>query len=106
MSTTMNYTGAVLFDEQGEKIGDVTDVIYDGVEETPTWLIVKPGVLRAEHYVPARPCYRTETDDLVAPFSTDQVKGSPKAKGDHVLSDDDRMLLGQHYAITNLPRTS
>ncbi len=55
------YTGHQVFDDRGERIGQVTDVIYDPTNDvigdplispTPSWLVVDPGVLRAAHYVP------------------------------------------------------
>ena len=101
MSNDVNFTGATLLDEQREKIGDVRDVIYEGADQTPTWLVVKPGLLRAEHFVPSQGAYRTENDELVVPYTAEQVKSSPKAKGAHALNEHDRALLGEHYHLTN-----
>ncbi|MDH3678701.1 MAG: PRC-barrel domain-containing protein [Acidimicrobiia bacterium] len=99
MSKVTEYRGSRLLDEHGTAIGDVSDVIYEGVSNEPTWLVVNPGLLRAEHYVPARGAYRTDDDKVVVPFSAEQVKTAPKAKGDHVLSNEVRSVLTQHYHL-------
>lgn len=99
MSDVTEFRGSKLQDEHGTPLGAVSDVIYEGATSEPTWLVVKPGLLRAEHYVPARGAYQTDDRRLVVPFTADQVKSAPKAKGDHVLNNEVRSLLAQHYHL-------
>ncbi|MGI9616677.1 MAG: PRC-barrel domain-containing protein [Acidimicrobiales bacterium] len=99
MSKTTEFHGAKLFDEHGKAIGDVSDVIYETASDTPTWLVVNPGLLRAEHYVPAQGAYRTTDDAVVVPFPAEQVKAAPKAKRDHVLDNKIRSTLTRHYHL-------
>ena len=103
MSDTLTYTGAKMIDEHGRSIGSVRDVVYDGIAATPTWFVVKPGVLRAEHFVPAKGAYRTADGDVVVPYPADLVKAAPKASGGHVMSDADRALLTQYYGLGDPP---
>lgn len=104
----MAYIDHDVIDETGERIGTVTDVLYEdppvgavGANEPaqPTWLVVDPGLLRAAHYVPVAGSYRTERGDVVVPWNKEWIRSSLKAKGDHLLTDDDRSLLAQHYAV-------
>ena len=99
MSKTTEFRGARLIDEHGKAIGAVSDVIYETASDTPTWLVVNPGLLRAEHYVPAQGAYRTADDAVVVPFPAEQVKAAPKAKRDHVLNNEVRSVLTQHYHL-------
>ena len=99
MSKVTEFRGSRLLDEHGTAIGDVRDVIYEGAEDEPTWLVVKPGLLRAEHYVPARGAYQTDDHRVVVPFTADRVKSAPKAKRDHVLSHELRVQLTEHYHL-------
>lgn len=99
MSKVTEFRGSKLQDEHGTALGAVSDVIYEGATSEPTWLVVKPGLLRAEHYVPARGAYQTDDQRVVVPFTADQVKSAPKAKSDHVLNNEVRSLLAQHYHL-------
>lgn len=100
-ATDSNFTGSEVLDEQGQSIGRVRDVVYEGSTSTPTWMVVKPGRLRAEHYVPVRGSYRTVSDKVVIPFDRHQVKSAPKANGDHVLTNEERAILAQHYHLAD-----
>jgi len=104
----MAYIDHDVIDEAGDQIGTVTDVLYEdppigaiggGAQAQPTWLVVDPGFLRAAHYVPVAGSYRTETGAVVVPWNKDWVRHGVKAKGDHLLTDEDRNLLTQHYAV-------
>ena len=96
-----SLTGSQVLDPKGQAIGKVKDVVYDGAAGTPTWLVVKPGLLQAEHYVPVRGAYRTETDRVVVPFDRQMVKSAPKAGSDHVVTNEERALLVQHYHLAD-----
>lgn len=111
----LSYSNHRVIDEHGDGVGTVTDVIYGrsidaqntgddngagadlGAGDVPTWLIVDPGVMRASHYVPVAGSYRTDDDDLVVPWSKDWILSAPKAGKDHVITDDDRVGLEEHY---------
>jgi hypothetical protein len=94
------FVGSTLLDEQGETIGVVKDVVYEEANTEPTWLVVKAGMLRGEHYVPAMHAYRTANDDVVVPYDKRTVSKAPKAHGDdHVVSHENREALIAHYGL-------
>jgi sporulation protein YlmC with PRC-barrel domain len=96
-SPISTFAGHEVVDEHGEAIGKITDVIYDVNQiDEPRWLIVDPGVFRAEHYVPAAGAYTTEGGRVVVPYDKRWVRSAPKA-GDHVMTDDVLAELGRHY---------
>ncbi len=92
-----SYTGHEVIGADGETVGKVTDVVYDDTSNRPTWLIVKPGLLRAEHYVPVEGSYTTEDGDVVLPFDKQWVKSAPTASGDHVMDSGLERELLAHY---------
>jgi len=102
------YTGHDVIDDRGERIGQITDVIYDDpttdvigdplVSPKPRWLVVDPGLLRAAHYVPVDGSYRSVDGDIVVPWDKEWIKSAPKARGDHLLSTLDLQDLALHYA--------
>ncbi len=93
------YSERRVIDEKGNSLGRVSDVIFEGTDSKPTWMVVKPGVFRAARYVPVRGSYATVTDKLVVPFDQRTISSSPKAKGTHVLTSRERALLTQHYKL-------
>ncbi len=48
----ITYMGLDVQDEHGDTIGSVSDVLYDESTQNPQWLVVNPGTLRADHFVP------------------------------------------------------
>ena len=101
MSKVTAFRGSKLLDERGTALGAISDVLYEESSDEPTWLVVKPGLLRAEHYVPAQGAYQTDDDQVVVPFTADLIKSAPKAKGDHVLNNEVRSALSAHYHLDN-----
>lgn len=97
--TQTGFTGSQVLDPNGQPIGKVSDVVFDGPAADPTWMVVKPGMFQASHFVPIRGSYRTDTDRVVVPFDRQHVKAAPKAAGDHVITSETRALLAQHYHL-------
>jgi len=94
----MNLTGHPVVDDHHEKVGTVSDVLYDDSGE-PRWAIVDPGVMRPEKFVPVEGSYLTTEGELVIPYLKDQVKHSPKAPRDHVLDSRTEGMLEEHYEV-------
>lgn len=93
------YSDRQVVDEQGQTVGKVQDVLFEGASDSPTWLVVKPGFLRSAHYVPVRGSYTTVTEKVVVPFNRETIRRAPKANSDHVLTSEARAELAQHYAL-------
>jgi sporulation protein YlmC with PRC-barrel domain len=93
------FTGSTVVDNRGNVIGRVSDALFDGVADRPTWLVIKPGFMRSEHYVPTRDAYRTDDDHVVVPYSRDLVTSSPKANRDHVITPEERALQAQYFEL-------
>ena len=95
------FSDRVVVDSTGEKLGKVSDVLFDDIEDNPSWLVVNPGLFKAEHYVPAEGAYLDDEDHVVIPYDSGTVLSSPKATSDHVVSTAARAVLRDHYAETN-----
>ena len=81
-------TGCTAVDDHGEKIGAITDVIYD-VDGEPKLAIVKPGLLKRERVAPLEGAYHSDEDHVVLPLPKDVVLNGPVAPRDHVISVND-----------------
>ncbi|MGZ8765301.1 MAG: PRC-barrel domain-containing protein [Acidimicrobiia bacterium] len=93
------YVGLDVQDENGETIGSVSDVVYDESTQQPQWLVVNPGTLRADHFVPAEGSYTTDDGNLVVAYTKQMVKDAPKASGDHVITHDVDHELREYYTV-------
>ncbi len=93
------YSERRVIDTNGNSLGKVRDVLFEGTDAKPTWLVVKKGPFRAARYVPVRGSYATVTNKLVVPFDQRMIGSAPKASGTHVLTSNERSLLAQHYGL-------
>jgi hypothetical protein len=95
----ISLTGHPVLDDHHQKVGTVSDVLYDERGE-PRWAVVNPGPLRAEHYVPVEGSYMTNEGAVVIPYGKEQVKAAHKANRDHVLDSSIERELIEHYELT------
>ena len=94
----ISLTGHVVVDDHHQKVGTVSDVLYDERGEA-RWAVVDPGPLRAEKFVPVKGSYVTAGGEVVVPYGKDQVKHAPKAGRDHVLDSRTASVLAEHYEV-------
>lgn len=98
---TDGFTHREIIDPTGEKVGKVTDVLYDDAGLGPAWLVVKPGLFKSEHYVPAQGASLDGDDLVVIRYDAETVRSSPKATSDHTLSTAARSMLRDHYQLAD-----
>jgi hypothetical protein len=95
----LSLTGHTVLDDHHQKVGTVSDVLYDERGEA-RWAVVNPGPMRAEHYVPVEGSYMTSEGAVVIPYGKEQVKSAAKASRDHVLESSVERELIEHYELT------
>jgi hypothetical protein len=95
----LSLTGHAVLDDHHQKVGTVSDVLYDERGEA-RWAVVNPGPLRAEHYVPVEGSYMTNDGSVVIPYGKEQVKAAAKASRDHVLDSSLERELIDHYELS------
>jgi hypothetical protein len=96
-----HFTGHVVVDNHNHVLGQVSDVIYDDSSNEPTWMVVKPGFLRAEHYAPVEGSYVAQDGRIIVSFDKHWLKTAPKAEGRHVLDRATIRQLEDHYDISS-----
>ncbi|MFP5312543.1 MAG: DUF2382 domain-containing protein [Actinomycetes bacterium] len=83
----------------GEKIGGVGQVYTDDETGRPNWVTVKTGLFGTrESFVPVQEA-RVEGDDLVVPYTKDQVKEAPGVDPDGHLEPAEEERLYEHYRL-------
>jgi hypothetical protein len=95
----ISLTGHPVLDDHHQKVGTVSDVLYDERGEA-RWAVVNPGPMRAEHYVPVEGSYMTNDGAVVIPYAKEQVKTAAKATRDHVLDSSIERELIDHYELS------
>ncbi len=98
--TTPKFSGSTLVDENGTEVGEVKDVIYDSTETEPEWLVVKAGLMRGEHVVPADGAWQKDEGQVVVPFPAEVIKAAPKAGKNHIVTKDQAAQLAEHYRLS------
>jgi sporulation protein YlmC with PRC-barrel domain len=95
------YNGKDVIDPAGERIGKVTDVIFDSADLEPAWLVVNPGLFKAERYVPVKGASAQDDRRLTIPYDLETVQAGPKAARDHTMSSVTRSVLRDHYHLSD-----
>jgi uncharacterized protein (TIGR02271 family) len=99
MTMVNDYFNCTVVSANGGKIGPVGNVFVDEGTDNPEWVTVKTGMFgNKESFVPVAGS-SISGDDLVVPFSKDQVKDAPKFDADHSLSEEDEAALYAHYGV-------
>lgn len=94
----LNRNGDVLSTD-GDKIGSVGQVYADDADGQPKWVTVKTGLFgTSESFIPLEGA-RREGDDVVVPYTKDQVKDAPRVDTDGHLEPSEEDRLYDHYGL-------
>jgi uncharacterized protein (TIGR02271 family) len=100
----LNRNGNVVSTD-GDKIGSIGQVYSDDTDGQPSWVTVKTGLFgTSESFVPLEGA-RLEADDIVVPFTKDQVKDAPRVDVDGHLEPAEENRLYDHYRLGGGGRT-
>jgi uncharacterized protein (TIGR02271 family) len=98
IDTLLNAGGNVL-SADGDKIGSIGQVYADDETGQPTFVTAKTGLFgSSESFVPLEGA-RTEGNDIVVPYSKDQVKDAPRVAEDGHLEPAEEERLYAHYNL-------
>lgn len=91
--------GSPVVGSDGSKIGTVADIYFDKETRKPEWALVTTGMFGGKHsFVPVTNA-SIEGDQLRVPFTKDQVKDAPNLDDDGELSQEEELLLSEHYGM-------
>jgi hypothetical protein len=89
-------TGSDLFDTNGNKVGTITDVLFESKTLQPEWYDVKLGKLGGHHLVPVQIVTFVEGHSVV-PFDKKVIKSAPGTSFPP-LEHEKRLLLAHYRA--------
>ncbi len=91
--------GGNILSTDGEKIGSLGQIYADDDTGQPNWITVKTGLFgTSESFVPLEGAQR-QGDDIVVPYSKDQVKDAPRVDTEGHLDPAEEERLYQHYQL-------
>ncbi|MDP9885878.1 uncharacterized protein (TIGR02271 family) [Sinomonas atrocyanea] len=94
---TLGRNGGAVVGQDGEKIGGIGELYVDDDTSQPTWVTVKTGLFgMKESFVPLQDA-DLRGDDLVVPYTKDQVKDAPRIDPDGHLEPGEEDRLYKHY---------
>lgn len=98
--THANWIGRTVFDRQGHKIGDISDIYYDDQTGRPEWMTVSTGWFGTKaQFVPIAGT-SARGDDVVVEYDKDLIKAAPAVDVDDAhLSEDEERRLYHHYGF-------
>jgi uncharacterized protein (TIGR02271 family) len=92
-------TGRRLIGQDGQKIGTITHLYADNDNGSPTFVTAVTGLFGTNStFVPVGDA-RLQGDNLMVPYSKDQVKDAPNVSPDGELSEEEENRLYAHYGI-------
>jgi len=106
MTDLSGWRGHDAVDPSGDKIGKIEDIYLDEQTDQPEWLAVRTGFFgRRISFVPIAEA-RATGDDVVVPYTKDQVKDAPNAEPDGILTEREEARLYEHYGLPYSNRTA
>jgi hypothetical protein len=95
--TALAHVGDDLYDPGGHKIGKITDVILDDRVLQPEWYVVRVGLIKGNHLVPAGSVAVSDIGSVV-PYDKALVQSTPKLVG-LAPSEAEQKALCAHYSV-------
>ena len=95
-----NLAGATAFDQDGQKIGEVTTVYLDNTTGDPQWVIVAAGLFGlSDTVVPASLAHMRRPQEVAFAASKSTITSAPQIdpKGPPTAAEADQLL--RHYGL-------
>ena len=103
MTDAYEWAGRTLIDDDGEKIGKISQIYEDPATGKPEWATVHTGLLGTKsNFVPLAGA-APSGEDVRAQVTKSQVKDAPGVEDDGELSESEERQLFEHY---NVPYTN
>ena len=100
------FSGRTLLGSDGEKIGRIDTLYVDENGQDPKFVTVNTGLFGTKtSFVPVAEA-RLQGEDVVVPYSKDQVKQAPNVEVDEDLTAEEEQRLYSHYGMTRTAGSS
>jgi len=95
----LNAHGATVLTGDGSSAGKVDDIYLDRDTDNPEWALINTGLFGTRStFVPLAEA-RSEGNDIVVPYTKEQIKGAPNMNADGELSQEEETDLYAYYGL-------
>jgi uncharacterized protein (TIGR02271 family) len=95
----LEWRGRTAVGADGSKLGKIEEIYLDAETRRPEWALIQTGMFGSKSSFMPLEGATSEGDQVLAPFSKDQVKDAPQLEPDGELSQRDEAALYSHYGI-------
>jgi uncharacterized protein (TIGR02271 family) len=99
IETARGWKNRKLIDNQGGRIGTITDLYLDIRSGRPEWAVVHTGLLGARSSIVPLADAVPEGEQVRVPYDKEQVKSAPNIAADEELSETEEAELYRHYGL-------
>jgi uncharacterized protein (TIGR02271 family) len=93
------WRGRTAVDADGSKLGKIEEIYLDRETERPEWALIQTGLFGGKSsFMPLKDA-TADGDNVVAPYTKEQLKNAPQMEADGELSKDDEAALYSHYGL-------
>jgi uncharacterized protein (TIGR02271 family) len=95
----LDVHGATVLTQDGSSAGRVNDVYLDRETDNPEWALINTGLFGTRStFVPLAEA-RSEGNDIVVPYTKEQIKGAPNMDANGELSQEEEADLYAYYGL-------
>jgi uncharacterized protein (TIGR02271 family) len=95
----IEWRGRTAVDADGNKLGKIEEIYLDAETDRPEWALIHTGMFGGKaSFMPLKDA-KDDGNNVVAPYSKQQVKEAPQMEADGELSQKDEAALYSHYGI-------
>jgi uncharacterized protein (TIGR02271 family) len=99
-SEILEWRGRNVVDADGGKLGKIEEIYLDAETGAPEWALVHTGLFGGKSSFMPLHGVQGDGDQVVAPYSKDQVKSAPQMDADGELSQQEESALYEHYGVS------
>jgi uncharacterized protein (TIGR02271 family) len=99
LENALELRGKTMYDNDGQKIGRISDIYLDNETDQPEWALVNTGMFGSNStFVPLRGA-SAEQDGVRVPYDKNMVKDAPNMAEDGELSETQEQELYDYYGV-------
>ena len=96
-TNALEWRGRTAVDHEGNKLGKIEEIYLDRETDRPEWALVHTGLFGGRSSFMPLADARADGDQVIAPYSKEQVKDAPSVEADGELSSQEEEQLYRHY---------
>jgi sporulation protein YlmC with PRC-barrel domain len=97
IDTALAWRGRTVYDQDGNKVGTLSQLYLDSETSRPAWAGVKRGLLRTTETIVPLGDAEEVGDELRLPYDSARIEEAPDVDPDVELTEEQERVLHEHY---------